>query len=58
MSFQVTSGNTDDRIPVKDLVKDVFGKIYGDKGYISAELFEELCCTIKTLKGFVYGAFY
>jgi hypothetical protein len=42
LSFQVTSGNTDDRIPVKDLVKDVFGKIYGDKGYISAELFKEL----------------
>jgi hypothetical protein len=42
LSFQVTSGNTDDRIPVKDLVKDIFGKIYGDKGYISAELFEEL----------------
>ena len=36
LSFQVTPGNVDDRVPVKDLVKELFGKLYGDKGYISS----------------------
>ena len=43
LSFQVTPGNVDDRVPVKDLVKELFGKLYGDKGYISSPLFQELC---------------
>ncbi len=42
LSFQITPGNVDDRVPVKDLVKELFGKLYGDKGYISSPLFEEL----------------
>ncbi|HAC61961.1 MAG TPA: IS982 family transposase [Cyanothece sp. UBA12306] len=42
LSFQVTPGNVDDRVPVKDLVQELFGKLYGDKGYISSPLFEEL----------------
>ena len=42
LSFQVTPGNVDDRVPVKDLVKEFFGKLYGDKGYISSPLFQEL----------------
>jgi hypothetical protein len=42
LSFKVTPGNVDDRVPVKDLVKELFGKLYGDKGYISSLLFEEL----------------
>ena len=42
LSFQVTPGNTDDRVPVPDLVKDIVGKIFGDKGYISTELFQQL----------------
>jgi len=42
LSFQITPGNVDDRVPVKDLVKELFGKLYGDKGYISSELFSEL----------------
>lgn len=42
LSFQVTPGNVDDRVPVKDLVKELFGKLYGDKGYISSPLFQEL----------------
>jgi hypothetical protein len=27
---------------VKDLVKEIFGKLYGDKGYISSQLFLDL----------------
>ena len=42
LSFQITPGNVDDRVPVKDLVQELFGKLYGDKGYISSPLFEEL----------------
>ena len=42
LAFKVTSGNTDDRAPVKDLTKDIIGKCFGDKGYISKKLFESL----------------
>ncbi|MCJ7703765.1 MAG: IS982 family transposase [Anaerolineales bacterium] len=35
----ITSGNVDDRIPVPDLVKELFGKLFGDRGYISQDLF-------------------
>nr|WP_243397437.1 IS982 family transposase [Crocosphaera subtropica] len=42
LSFQVTPGNVDDRVPVKDLVEELFGKLYGDKGYISSPLFQKL----------------
>lgn len=42
LSFQITPGNTDDRVPVPDLVKKIFGKLFGDKGYISAQLFQQL----------------
>ena len=34
--------NTDDRAPVPDLSQDLFGKLFGDKGYISQALFEQL----------------
>jgi len=44
LSFCITQGNVDDRnIDVlKAMTKNVFGKIYADKGYISQELFEAL----------------
>ncbi len=42
LSFKLTPGNTDDRQPVPDLVKGIFGKIFGDKGYISQKLFAQL----------------
>lgn len=42
MAFKVTQGNVDDRIPVPDLVKGLVGKIVGDKGYISQNLFIQL----------------
>jgi hypothetical protein len=37
-----TAGNVDDRVPVPDLAKDIVGKLFGDKGYISQTLFEKL----------------
>ncbi len=42
LSFQVTPGNVDDRVPVPDLVREIFGKMFGDKGYISSDLFKKL----------------
>ena len=38
----VTTGNTDDRQPVPNLLRSVFGKVFGDKGYISQKLQEAL----------------
>lgn len=38
----LTAGNTDDRRPVPKLVKRLFGKLFGDKGYLSQTLFEQL----------------
>jgi len=38
VNVQITPGNTDDRKPVVALVERVFGKVFGDKGYLSQEL--------------------
>jgi hypothetical protein len=35
----LTPGNVDDRKPVPQLVKKLFGKVVGDKGYISQPLY-------------------
>src|SRR5829696_7713131 len=43
LSLRLTPGNTDDRRPVPGLVRELFGKLFGDKGYISQPLFEALC---------------
>ncbi len=40
--MHVTSGNVDDRSPVKQMLKDISCKLIGDKGYISKKLFTEL----------------
>jgi hypothetical protein len=42
LSLRLTPGNVDDRRPVPELVKALFGKLFGDKGYISQPLFETL----------------
>jgi len=38
LSWFVTAGNVDDRRPVPRLVKRLWGKLFGDKGYVSAPL--------------------
>lgn len=38
----LSTGNIDDRIPVPELSKNIFGKLFGDKGYISQEMFLKL----------------
>ena len=42
LAFHLTPGNVDDREPVPKLAKKLFGKLFGDKGYISQELFNLL----------------
>jgi len=41
IAFKLTVANVDDRVPVPDMTKDIV-KLFGDKGYISQKLFEEL----------------
>jgi Transposase DDE domain len=38
----LTPGHVDDRRPVKKLVRPLWGKLFGDRGYLSQELFEPL----------------
>ena len=42
LSFQITQGNVSDIQPVKTLIKNLWGKLFGDRDYISSSLFEEL----------------
>ena len=42
VALYVTPGNVDDRKPVPHLTKALWGKLFGDKGYISQALFDEL----------------
>ncbi|MBD2827201.1 transposase, partial [Xenorhabdus szentirmaii] len=38
-------GNVDDRKPVRELAKELTGGLYGDKGYLSQELADDLAQT-------------
>lgn len=42
LNVRLTPGNVDDRKPVPQLVGKLFGKVFGDKGYISQPLYELL----------------
>ena len=44
LNFALTKANVDDRNPevFNNLTKDLFGKLYADKGYISQSLFASL----------------
>jgi len=45
LAFRLTPGNVDDRKPVPELVaqaRDLFGKLFGDRGYIAQWLHEAL----------------
>ena len=46
VNMSLTSGNVDDRKPVVELLKDLWGKVFGDRGYVSQKL------AIKLLKDF------
>ena len=44
IDFMITKGNVDDRKPLKmkQFIKNLYGKLFGDKGYISKDLFTSL----------------
>jgi hypothetical protein len=42
LAFHLTAGNVDDRKPVQKMAKGLFGKLFGDRGYISKALQEAL----------------
>ena len=44
VDFMLTPGNVDDRKPlqIERFIKKLFGKLFGDKGYIGKELFKNL----------------
>lgn len=42
LSVALTKGNVDDRKPVHRMAKNIFGKLFGDKGYLSSNLTEQL----------------
>lgn len=42
LGMRLTPGNVDDRQPVPEMVKKVWGKLCGDKGYLSESLSERL----------------
>jgi hypothetical protein len=42
LAFRITPGNVDDREPVPELTQGLTGKLIGDRGYISSQLFHIL----------------
>jgi Transposase DDE domain len=42
LGLTLTPGQVDDRRPVRKLVRHLWGKLFGDRGYLSQELFEQL----------------
>lgn len=42
LAVHLTPGNVDDRRPLERMSQDFFGKLFGDKGYLSQALFESL----------------
>ena len=42
VNFTLTPGNTDDRTPVPRLLRQIFGKVFADKGYVSQKLAKQL----------------
>ena len=33
LAFKLTPANTDDRTPVPEMTREIWGKLFGDKGY-------------------------
>ena len=42
LGYRLTAGNVDDRHVVDPMTAGLFGKLFGDKGYVSQRLFEKL----------------
>ncbi|SDW27885.1 Transposase DDE domain-containing protein [Nitrosomonas communis] len=42
LGVKITASNVDDRDPVPELTRSLFGKLFGDQGHLSQPLFEQL----------------
>jgi hypothetical protein len=42
LNIQITPANVDDRKPVPELLKSLFGRVFGDRGYVSQPLATQL----------------
>lgn len=42
LAFKLTPTNTDECKPLPEMSQDLFGQLFGDRGYVSSKLFEEL----------------
>ena len=42
LAFHITKGNINDRVPVEKLCRNLWGKLFADKGYIDSKLFKKL----------------
>lgn len=42
LNVQITPGNIDDRRPIPDLLRGLFGKFFADRGYVSQKLASQL----------------
>lgn len=42
LGFYLTAANVDERVPADWITRDLSGKLFGDRGYISKDLFENL----------------
>jgi hypothetical protein len=42
LAFRLTQGNVDDRKPLPGMAKGLWGKLFGDKGYLSSKLSERM----------------
>ena len=42
LNVTLTPGNVDDRVPVRDLLSELFGKVFADRGYVSKKLASQL----------------
>jgi len=49
LAFRVTTGEVDDREPVESMAEELWGHLYGDRGYISQALHDALLATGVTL---------
>ncbi len=42
LNIQLTPGNMDERKPVVELLRSLFGKVFADRGYVSKSLARQL----------------
>ena len=42
LAFKLTPANVDDRKPVLEMSEGLWGKLFGDRGYVSSDLFDKL----------------